>query len=209
MKPGGMPMPALRKFMLLDGMIVIGSIALGLAPIRWIAPSQPTWLFLKSAASLFVWDVNYFDQVFSELWPLGSLMVLSLTLGLLVLRLREPRPKWRRLVRQPGLVAALAVMLAWLIAGAFLFVSVFCWSANSFAMNKLGMLDASDAMNWFLTSDAIGAVLAGFAVLVAWATQLLVGRWRAESTWLDRSGRILGVVWVALGLVVAYTLRDL
>jgi hypothetical protein len=36
----------------------------------------------------------------------------------------------------------------------------------------------------------------GFAVVIARATLALAGCWRSEPTWIDRSGRALGVVWI-------------
>jgi hypothetical protein len=45
------------------------------------------------------------------------------------------------------------------------------------------------------------AFRAGLAVLSGWLTLALTGRWRSAAGWLDRSGRVLGWVWVALGLL--------
>jgi hypothetical protein len=36
----------------------------------------------------------------------------------------------------------------------------------------------------------------GLAVAAAWMALLLTGRWRAEPSWIDRAGRILGVLWI-------------
>jgi hypothetical protein len=37
----------------------------------------------------------------------------------------------------------------------------------------------------------------GTAVLSAWTVLLLGGRWRTERSWIDRSGRALGLCWIA------------
>jgi hypothetical protein len=39
--------------------------------------------------------------------------------------------------------------------------------------------------------------LTGFAVIGSWATLFLGGHWRAEPTWIDRVGRLLGAYWIS------------
>jgi hypothetical protein len=34
-------------------------------------------------------------------------------------------------------------------------------------------------------------------ILCAWDLLVLCGRWKAEQTWIDRWGRLLGVCWVS------------
>jgi hypothetical protein len=36
----------------------------------------------------------------------------------------------------------------------------------------------------------------GMGVLIAWITLALTGCWRAEPSWIDRSGRVLDIVWI-------------
>jgi hypothetical protein len=36
----------------------------------------------------------------------------------------------------------------------------------------------------------------GWAVCAAWTVLWLAGVWRAERSWIDRTGRVLGVYWV-------------
>jgi len=42
----------------------------------------------------------------------------------------------------------------------------------------------------------------GIAVFVAWGVLFATGRWRSEASWLDRSGRFLGVYWILLAIVI-------
>jgi hypothetical protein len=44
---------------------------------------------------------------------------------------------------------------------------------------------------------------AGWAVIVAWLTLALTSHWRAEPSWVDRSGRVLGCIWIVIGLVAS------
>ena len=37
----------------------------------------------------------------------------------------------------------------------------------------------------------------GFTVAAIWLLLGLSGRWRPEKSWIDRLGRLLGVVWIA------------
>jgi hypothetical protein len=42
----------------------------------------------------------------------------------------------------------------------------------------------------------------GFAVAGVWLALLLVGRWKAEPSWIDRLGRALGCLWIVLTAVL-------
>jgi hypothetical protein len=45
-------------------------------------------------------------------------------------------------------------------------------------------------------------IIIGLAVLTSWTTLLVGCRWRAERSWIDRIGRMLGVYWIATGLAM-------
>ena len=47
---------------------------------------------------------------------------------------------------------------------------------------------------------------AGLAVAAVWLLQCLSGRWRKSSDWIDCLGRIVGVLWILIGLV--WTLHE-
>ena len=90
------------------------------------------------------------------------------TIALLVMRLREPRPPWGGLVKQPGFwgcvapLAAICVLIGWPQYGV----------------------------------DVHRAVV-GASVVVAWLALAISRRWRAEASWIDRAGRVVGVLWLA------------
>jgi hypothetical protein len=108
------------------------------------------------------------------------------TVALVPIRFTGPRPRFRRLTRQPGIIAALAAILAILI------VSV----QIAILLTKVE-LDLALAI-----ALAATAAYPGLAVLVAWMTLLVGQRWRAEPSWLDRMGRALGIFWIAAGVVI-------
>ena len=63
-----------------------------------------------------------------------------------------------------------------------------------------------EAILWLGLAEPLWLILPfvffGPAVLVSWTTLLLGRRWRAESSWVDRLGRAVGVFWIVEGLIV-------
>jgi hypothetical protein len=92
------------------------------------------------------------------------------SLCLLCLRLLQPRPPWAALVRQPGWWASLGPILGVLLG---------------------------QAEDLFLDSRASSSVIVPAIVLVAWVALAASRKWQAERSWIDRAGRILGVLWIA------------
>ena len=101
-------------------------------------------------------------------------------MALLLLRLRRLRPRLRRLFRQPGAVACAVVMLAVPLDAPWM-VLIF----------NTGYWDTYNAAN--IIVNHVGG---GYVVLGCWSTLALSGRWRAEPSWIDRAGRIIGVAWI-------------
>jgi hypothetical protein len=97
----------------------------------------------------------------------------------LLMRLRPPRPPIRATLRQPGTVAALAV--------AFGYLWVVGW---------LHLLFFSR-----LKDRCVPAVAVGATVTVAWLILAVSRQWSAEASWVDRLGRLIGVVAIAVGLL--------
>jgi hypothetical protein len=103
-------------------------------------------------------------------------LIIGLTLAVIVMRLRRPRPDWRTLATQPGFVACIAGPLGFLI-----------------------FLEAS-----YLDATIKPELAIAGTVAVAWVVLAVSRRWAAEPSWIDRLGRFLGVSWIvaALCLVV-------
>ena len=63
----------------------------------------------------------------------------------------------------------------------------------------VGVLTLGDTMvlRVVATKDMIGS-----AVAVSWLILWLGGGWRAEPSWIDRLGRLLGVFWIVFGVAL-------
>ncbi len=195
-----------RRFTLLDGMIVVAAVAASLACLRWVDSKGNPWSLFREVAWDFAGDWAMIEQFASGLLTFAAPPAVAATLALLAMRLRQPRPRWRRLARQPGLAACLALVLGWSAGAAFTVVNVLAIDRATPEF-KDGTTYAQQAWVWALAFAEWGSILGGFAVLVAWSSLALAGRWRAEPTWLDRLGRLAGLGWVAMACVAAYLAR--
>ena len=111
----------------------------------------------------------------------------------LVLQLRHPRDRLRRLFRRPGTAACYATTIALAIGG---------------GVAVCGMLGRwADSIPFLILAYGL-PVLAGSAVTAVWTLQMMVGRYRAASDWIDRLGRLMGFYWVMTipGLSWAFTI---
>ncbi len=45
---------------------------------------------------------------------------------------------------------------------------------------------------------ALSSMTVGFGVVAVWGTMALARRWRPEPGWIDRAGRVIGWLWIAL-----------
>jgi hypothetical protein len=108
------------------------------------------------------------------------------TFALLAIRLRAPRPDFRRLARQPGFVACGAAASAALLCA---------------ASSGLLVLANGSRSRVALTSFVYFTPELCFVVVGAWLALAANGRWRAEPGWIDRLGRTIGVLWIAANLL--------
>ncbi len=168
-----------RRFTILDAMVLVVATAAGLALLRW------TWKVTEFSGSLT--GFQQFDLIELGLRATFSFLA-TWTPALLILRLVRPRPRWRELARQPGMVACAAatLVLAWeaaAILGTGLVTPRFARSRGVFFFPFV--LSYQEV-------PKVASVVAG-----AWLTLALGGRWRAEPGWVDRSGQVVGVAWLA------------
>jgi hypothetical protein len=167
-----------RDMSLLDVMILVAAAAVGCS---FVGVSQVRSVIDQGYNLKYYY--NYGVAFGSAVYPVW----LCLTFAALAIRLRPPRPRLRRLARQPGLVASLSVTLA-----APILLVVFLLGAS-----KLG---------WRL-GDPIPANYFGrlpfqlsCMVFGAWIAQALNGRWHPEASAIDRFGRLLGLGWIGFYL---------
>jgi hypothetical protein len=184
-----------RRFTLFDIMVLAAATAIGLSVVQfgWPLKAATAWIFTWPAVNKIggypskTWILPYAERAAPFLPCLAAW-----TGAFLVTRLHGHRPRWRRLVLQPGLVAAVAALLtrtieSVLLVGSAKFDGRFGWSSRArvaeFVVNGVVLL----------------AHHAGWAVAVSWLTLIFTCRWRPEPSWVDRWGRVLGCAWIVVG----------
>jgi hypothetical protein len=184
-----------RRFRLLDAMILVAATAAGCVAMRWVVRKTDgaiSWAALYEAREYLPRNPQDFLRVSSYI-AAGLLLPLVTvwTLALIPLRLLAPRLRFRRLARQPGMMAAWASCVTLVFLGLQVLLVALI----------LGRGDAAD----LLEPDSIIASVPMFvalAVSASWITLLLGRRWRADSDWIDRFGRALGVFWIVAGFAM-------
>ncbi len=186
------PRPAVaRPFTLMDAMILIAATAVALpgARIMMIGIGVASPGESLSGALIDLCADGDYKGAGALLAYLSALVAAAWTVAVIPLRLRRPRPPWRRLGRQPGFIAASAAALALTL---LILVIARAWMVKGVAAFFVGDIE--------LSLVVLGPSLAGAAVLGSWTTLILGRRWRAEASWPDRLGRALGAYWIAMGL---------
>jgi hypothetical protein len=198
-----------RQFTLFDAMALVAAMAVACGLTLWIDRASggfmswclPELLAKRPKYSKSPFDHSFYltDLVGGEVVALSCLSLLFfavLTMFIIPIRLFNPRPQFRRLVRQPGTMAAIAASLG--IAIAILQVTF----ALLFAIHS--MLSKDDLYILALLGGV--ASYPGIAVFFVWMTLLLGGWWRAEPDWVDRAGRVCGAYWMTMGLSMPATI---
>jgi hypothetical protein len=106
-----------------------------------------------------------------------------MTPAFLIVRSRRPRPPWRRLIAQPGTIAALGIVF-----GQF-------WVTGLLAALLPDWYDPITGMS----------IAAGGTVAVAWVVLAMSRKWKVGLGSVDLVGRLLGATAIAtalLGLIV-------
>jgi hypothetical protein len=192
-----------RRFQLSDAIVLVAATAVGFAVVR---PYYTTMNLLDGSPP--IPSAGRFSGWIRGVWGclvLAAPIVMAWTLAILVLRLRAPRDRFRRLIRQPGLVAGViaALVLIWRVIG----FATMC--ARVIGVPRLGILTVHHGAlsgawgGWpprnllFETDHYLDTMAAiGVAVAASWLLLLTTGRWRPERSWIDRAGRVLGWFWI-------------
>jgi hypothetical protein len=166
--------PTYRPFTLGDSMILIAALALGLAIAR------PAMAMIVD--SIHTVAQSHFRTLAGAV-QLGRVLIVVLVNFLmfllpafLIVRLKRPRPALRLMMDQPGFAGCAAVAAVVLVA------------------IPLSLLAPSGAGQLFIESAA--QILLPGAVPLAWVWMIARSRWNPEPNWIDRLGRILGVLWM-------------
>ena len=192
-----------RKMTLLNAISLIGSAAVGLGLFElshltlfkgliWIAdrgfPNIQSWSTLEALVTCS--DITVF------LLP----VIIPWTFLLILLRMRSPRPSWPRIWRQPGMAACLVAVFAWLWTAVALLLAM---NVEHVARARRVITPADWAQKYL--SDEV-FMYVGLAVAAVWVVQYSSGRWRRSADWIDTMGRVVGVLWIVIGLV--WTMRE-
>jgi len=130
-------------------------------------------------------------------WPPAAVPVLMTgSLAVALLRLRRPRPVWRRLARQPGAVACGVATAALGIQAALVIIGK--------CLARVPGMTSGRALGYnfpFSVAFARGLTIVGLAVIGAWLVLAAGRRWNAERSGIDLVGRLLGICWIGLFLI--------
>ncbi len=191
---------AARKFTILDSMILVAAVACGFALHRAassVIASEPKWVGpIPQQPPVVV----YLRQVMEWGYPL----LVPLTLAVLVMRLRRPRPRWRRLLRQPGMAACCAAVVPIVLSlvGLGRLIWILEPPEPSFTLTSRRVYS-------IVVVPPIGEIFGamecniGLWVLGACLILILARRWRSERSAIDRLGRIVGIGWILMLVVHA------
>jgi hypothetical protein len=182
------------RFGLGDAMILVAATAVGLAATRALVVQGgwhnltmqlgPARVMVLGGPPWAEWTAEAIHLNGAILAMLATPTAVAWTLAVLALGLRAPRPGRRKLARRPGLVAGLAILPTLVAWGAF---ALGVWLVRGSFVDKVPMVMAAPM---------------GLSVLAAWLPLILGRRWRPEPTWTDRLGRLLGIYWIASGLIL-------
>jgi hypothetical protein len=181
-----MPEPAARRFTMADLMILIAGCAVG---IFWTQVAYKEIIDQMEGKIQWDWSLRL---IYLPMAPMPILA--SISLALLVCRLRQPRPRFRRLFRQPGALAMTCVFLMLIFEGAMQLAG----RGLNLIVNRYWPPTPSTGFSVTITSQWLSVLSGevGVSIVACWLLLLAVGRWRAEPTWIDRSGRCLGACWI-------------
>jgi hypothetical protein len=180
-----MPKQPRRKATIADAMLLI--IGVGLAFSAWRGIMwMPMWRGVPESFQLYH---------FRALAMVAFLIPLSLSL--LAIVLRPPRPRFRRLASEPAVVVGLSAFFVLVIDTALLLMlmGLVGWSMSTFTGGKV------------IYYCRLLAEQTGMAISTTWLIQAVSGRCRRPRSWIDISAWVLGAWWIILAVAsVVFTL---
>jgi hypothetical protein len=194
---------ATRKLTLMDLLILVAASAPGLAVFQLVGSSFDSQ-YLAQLNKLFVVPERGWSALEIVFRP-GALVALAIpllgpwTLALFVFRFRKPRPSLRRALRQPGVLACLAALVAVFWGAVGLAVAMTAVKRFGPYYSRPTPPPPQVWMRIFWVDEVFPLV--GLAVVTAWLTLAASGRFHRTTDWVDGFGRFLGVSWIVIGLV--------
>ncbi len=191
-----------RNMTLLDATLLIGSAAVGFGLFEIVHRGLfqgRIWIMDQGLPDANSWTALTAIVTCSDVAVFLIPLVGPWTLLLIALRLRAPRPRWRRIWRQPGMAACLAAVVGWI------------WSALALLLAFDIVYVTRPNTRWHPHDEWVQQWLSdevfmyvGLAVAATWTVLLISGRWTRPADWIDRMGRIVGFLWILIGLVWAF-----
>jgi hypothetical protein len=177
-------------------MILVVACAVAMAIIKqanpWesLYPNESTTLTVSISMSAGVWVQFWFEKWISP-------MLGALTVGLLVIRLRRPRPPFCRLFQQPGVMALTLSTLAMFLEGLIVL--------GSYLVSATGIFSRYPPhFNYPLRLSELlqeATSLGGTLILGSWLTLALSWRFRCTPEWIEQVSILLGACWIAAFLI--------
>jgi hypothetical protein len=132
----------------------------------------------------------------------ATLLALPFGAALAWCRLRRPFRPTRRLAREPGSVALLALT-----------VSIVAILINEILTGTLpgppGTRFIGGSWRPLVSAGGMLATLSGPAICAAWLLQWLAAYWRPQPGWIDRAGRALGIIYILFFVLRSWFLYNL
>jgi hypothetical protein len=183
-----------RPFRLIDGMVLVAATAVAFAIFRQSSPSTVNFNTFGGIGEqyLFFWMRRLVP--FPAMWSLALLAIAVFDRG------TARRHRTRHAGTVACCAAVVALSLTTLIASTFYVTHV---------LEEVGAIPRvfshprnSHAMPPF--ANAPMEEIVGAAVLGAWSTMAASGRWKSQPSWIDRTGRVLGMIRIGLFLIYLY-----
>ena len=169
-----------------DLLFLVAASALGLALTRFVILSLDEDSTASEASRIMLTGTRYLFAVLPT--------ALMWTIALLILRFRSPRPSLRRLIRQPGMIACVAVAVSIVLRSTGLLI---LGLRTSFDHSNLEIPVNWD--EWLGTYFFVSlASEVGVVVLCAWVVLILSGDWRLGRGWIERASVFLGIFWIGI-----------
>lgn len=169
-----------RRFTILDAMLLVAAVASGIAVER--ATDYDLHARLVRGRTRGGEIVAVLDYAQSKYLPFA----MTGTIALMASRLIPPRASFPRLARQPGAVACFVATLT---------ISILAAWVASVHLFRPGRYHRPFGLWGY-------CLYVSFAVISGWSCLALSGRWRAEPSWVDRAGRLIGMVWIGSLIIV-------
>ena len=163
---------------LVDLMVLTGAAAASFA----LARAAQGGMFFNQHASIYLWFESSGICICFWMW------------AVLGLRLARPRPPFRRLARQPGILACIISLFSYGLGC----IQVGTYSYNAKLADVCGMA--------LLLANGTS-----FPIMIGWFTLAITRQWQPAPDWFDRAGRVLALYMIVVfffgRVVVDYVIK--